>query len=45
MSGIKRLKIAEIDPKLKGQAYLDAVAEALSPESMASCDPSEYSDK
>lgn len=42
MSGIKRLKIAEIDPKLKGEAYVAAVAAALSPESMANCEPAGY---
>jgi hypothetical protein len=41
MSGIKRIKIGEIDPSLKGEAYLAAVSAALSPESIANCDPSE----
>jgi len=42
MSGVKRIKIGEIDPKLKGEAYVAAVSAALSPESIANCDPAKY---
>ncbi len=47
MSGVKRLKIAEIDPTLKGEAYKKAMYAALSPESLANCEPTEgnYSEK
>lgn len=41
MSGVKAIKIGEIDPSLKGEEYKKAISEALSPESIANCDPSE----
>ena len=42
---IKNFKIGKIDPKLKGAAYDAAVASALSPQSIASCDPHEEGEK
>ena len=44
MSGVKRYIVGEIDPKLKGKAYDNAITKALSPESIATCNPEEESE-
>lgn len=41
MSGIRRYKIGEMSTDSKGEKYVEELNNALSPESLASCDPSE----